>query len=201
MITLDGAAVRVDDAGLAGLLGDDLGAEDRDTLARAALLPSLDTLRDPLVRVEVRVAGAVVLEHRFAVDRERTVAVLAVRPGLHQLMELPQAHLAAALARTTRTGPRRGTAAERRPAPAGATSRLLSADDDVRHEALREVGATSAWRLRVHWAGEHRDLVVADAADGLLVVDEDDALLPVSATSLYRVFTTALPPEALEPAG
>jgi hypothetical protein len=52
----------------------------------------------------------------------------------------------------------------------------------------------------VEWDGEHRDLVVVDGPDGLHVLDDEAGnLVPVSATSLYRVFTTALPPEALAP--
>lgn len=179
MIRAQDGVVRLDDAGAAA------------ALAR---------LKGPSVTLEVLVAGATLQLHRAAVDAERAVVLLAVRPGLHQLMELPPAHVAAALVRMTRTGPRRASSSERRTAPAEASTRLLSADDGVRRRALHEAAATLAWRLRVGWHGEHRDLVVVDGPDGLHVLDDEaDELLPVSATSLYRVFTTALPPEALEP--
>lgn len=192
MITVQDGLVRLDDAGVAALL-------DGDDLEQAGLLPAQETLRRPLVTLEVLVAGASLQLHRTAVDAERAVVLLAVRPGLHQLMVLPPSHVAAALVRMTRSGPRRASAGARRAAPAEAVARLLSADTDVRRDVLQEAGATLAWRLRVGWEGEHRDLVAVDGADGLHAVDEDDgALLPVSATTLYRVFSTALPPEALE---
>lgn len=192
MITVEDGLVRLDDAGVAALLGG-------DDLEQEGLLPAQETLRRPLVTLEVLVAGASLQLHRTAVDAERAVVLLAVRPGLHQLMVLPPSHVAAALVRMTRSGPRRASAGARRAAPTEAVARLLSADGDVRRDVLEEVGATLAWRLRVGWEGRHRDLVAVDGADGLHVVDEDDgALLPVSATSLYRVFSTALPPEALE---
>lgn len=200
MIALEDGVVRLDDAGVATLLGgDDLDPAAARDVDRAGLRPAVDTLRAPLVTVEVLLAGSSLQLHRAAVDRERAVVLLEVRPGLHQLMMLPPSHLAAALVRMTRVGPRRVRPREQRPAPAEASNRLLSSDDAVRHGALQEVGAALAWRLRVGWAGEHRDLVAVDGPDGLHVLDEDGGvLLPVTATALYRVFTTALPPEAVE---
>lgn len=202
MIALQDGVVRLDDAGVAALLpgGPDLDGGTRHELERGGLGPALETLRRPLVTLEVLLAGTSLQRHRAAVDAERAVVLLAVRPGLHQLMVLPPSHLAAALVRITRTGPRRASGGEQRTAPAEAATRLLAADDDVRRQALHESGATLAWRLRVGWGDEHRDLVVVDGPDGLHVVDDEaGALLPVSATSLYRVFSTALPPGAVEP--
>lgn len=198
MITVHDGVVRLDDAGVAALMGGgDLEPAVAADLDRAGLLPALDTVRRPVVTLEVLVAGATLQLHRVAVDVERAVALLAVRPGVHQLMVLPPSHVAAALARVTRTGPRRASGTGRAATP-GAVTRLFSADADARREVLHELGSTLAWRLRVGWDGEHRDLVVVDGADGLHVVDDEGALLPVTATTLYRVFSTALPPEALE---
>jgi hypothetical protein len=189
VITLDDGVVRLDDAGVAALLRGE----------GAGLGPALETLRRPLVTVEVLVAGSSLERHRVWVDADQAVVLLAVRPGLHQLMVLPPSHLAAALVRMTRTGPRRARAHERSAAPTEAAPRLVSADDGVRQQALQEAGATLAWRLRVGWAGEHRDLVAVDGPDGLRVLDDEaGALLPASATMLYRVFSTVLTPGMLE---
>ena len=200
MISVQDGVVRLDDAGVAAVLGDDADGETALELDGAGLRPALDTLRRPLVTMEVLVAGTVVQLHRVAVDAERAVLLLVVHPGLHQLLVLPPGHLAAALVRLTRTGPRRASGTQRRPVPADAATRLLSSEDDVRRDALDEAGATLAWRLRVVWEGDRRDLVAVDGPDGIHVLDEEaGALLPTSATTLYRVFSTALPPEALEP--
>jgi len=201
VIAVQDGVVRLDDAGVAAVLGDgDLDDAATAELAAAGLGPALVTVRRPIVTLEVRVAGSSTQVHRIAVDAERAVVLLAVRPGLHQLMVLPPSHVAAAVVRITRTGPRRSPAGGPRPAPADAVARLLSDDSAVRHDALRAASATLAWRLRAAWDAEHRDLVVVDGTDGMHVLDEEDgALLPVSATTLYRVFSTALPPEALEP--
>lgn len=199
MITVQDGAVRLDDAGVATLLaGDDLDPATAARLERAGMGSALDTVRRPLVTLEVLVAGSSRQLHRVAVDADHAALLLAVRPGLHQLLVVPPSHVAAALVRITRSGPRRASGGGPRPAPSDAVTRLLSDDAGVRHDALRDASATLAWRLRVGWDGEHRDLVVVDATDGLHVVDEDEGtLLPVSATTLYRVFTTSLPPGAL----
>jgi hypothetical protein len=201
VITVDDGVVRLDDAGVTALLaGDDVvDASTARDLERAGLRPAMDTLREPLVTLEVLVAGTSLQVHRAAVDAGRAVLLLAVRPGLHQLMVLPPSHLAAALVRMTRVGPRRVPAREPRPAPAGGSTGLLSADAGVRQRALEEAAATLAWRLRVGWDGEHRDVVAVDGPAGPHVLDEDARLLvPVTATSIYRIFATALPPGALE---
>lgn len=199
LVTADqDGVVRVDDATVTTLLtagADDLDPATLRELEAAGVLPALETLRRPLVSMEVVTAGSSLQVHHAMVDAERAVLLLAVPPGLHQLMVLPAAHLAAALVRMTRTGPRRSAATQPRPAPEESTTRLMSEDDAERHGVLREVGATLAWRLRVRWDGEHRDLMVVDCADGWHVLDDEaGALLPTSATMLYRLFSTALPP-------
>ncbi|HEV2798065.1 MAG TPA: hypothetical protein VGV65_10640 [Nocardioides sp.] len=198
MITGQDGVVRLDDATVTTLL--DPGSGDLDPrvlgdLDAAGVLAAVETIRRPLVSVEVVVAGAALQVHRALVDPQRAVLLLAVRPGLHQLMVVPPSHLAAALVRMTRTGPRRSSGSRSRPAPDDAAARLLAEDDEARLGVLREVGATLGWRLRVRWDGDHRDLVVLDCADGWHVLDDEEgALLPTSATTLYRVFSTALPP-------
>lgn len=201
MITAQDGVVRLDDAGVTALLGaGDLDPATARELDGAGVGEAVATLRDPLVTLEVLLAGDGLQRHRAAVDAERAVVVLAVRPGLHQLMVLPPSHLAAALVRMTRTGPRRVTGGGRRTAPDDLAARLLADDDEVRRAALGEVGAAVAWRVRVGWDGERRDLVAVDGADGTHVLDDESgALLPTTATTLYRVFSTVLPPGALEP--
>lgn len=205
MISTTDGVTRLDDEGLAALLacaaGRDLDPVTAQQLAGAAA-PDLEVVRRPVVTVEVVVAGGPRLHHRVWVGRERAVAVLAVRAGLHQLMVLPPSHLAAALVRMTGIGPRRVAGRESRAVAPDTLTRLLGEDADRRRSALRDVRAAVAWQLRVVWAGEERDLGVVDGQDGLYVVDEDaGALRPVSASSLYRVFATALPPAALDDAG
>ena len=111
MISVQDGVVRLDDHGVAALLGgEDPDPDAVGELQRAGLGPALETLRQPLVTVDVLVAGTSTQLHRAGVDAERAVVLLAVRPGLHQLMVLPPSHLAAALVRMTRTGPRRASA-------------------------------------------------------------------------------------------
>lgn len=199
MIELDATsgALRLDDDRLVALLA---AADDSspDPELVAALHGSgstavLATVRAPEVTLDLVVAGASsVLVHRAWVDPDRAVVVLGVRAGLHQVMVLPPAHVAAALVRMTRLRPRRTGPRAPRPHPAGGLDALISTDDEVRSAALAATEAGFAWRLGVSWAGSPSSEVTAtDGRNGLFLADEV-ALHPVSNTIVYRAFTTVL---------
>lgn len=199
------SVIRLDDADLAALLGpagrEALDPGTRKRLADAGLVPTLDdTLRDPVVTLDVVVAGASRLEHRVWVTADHAVAVLGVQPGRHQLLVLPPSHLAAGLVRMTRLRPRRTGARLDRPWPRGDLDLLVDHDPGVRASALERAGAGFAWRLAVTWSDERREVTATDGPDGPFLADPDrDALRPVSNTAVYRTFSTALPPAALAP--
>lgn len=203
MIEVDAGSgvLRLDDDGLGALLASVAGDPDPELVAAldaagatslvdAALL---DTAREPEVVLDLVVAGtSTMLAHRAWVDPDRAVVVLGVRPGLHQLMVLPPAHLAAALVRMTRLRPRRTGPRTPRSHPSAGLAALVSADAGVRGSALGEVDAGFAWRLGVAWAGSRRSEITAvDGRDGLFWAD-DGALHPVSNTTAYRAFATVL---------
>ena len=193
---------RLDDAGLAALLaagrgdGGGDGGQNGTTSADAGLLAAASTLRDALVELDVVVAGTSRLEHRVWVAPDRAVFVLGVQPGLHQVLLLPPSHLAAALVRMTRLRPQRTGDRAPRPWPEQDLGRLVDPDAEVRGIALEEAGATWAWRLGVSWADERVELTAVDGDGGLFLAD-GDALVPISNTTAYRIFSTALPAEAL----
>ena len=163
-----------------------------------ALQTALDTIQDAVVVLDVVVAGETVLQHRIWVTPERTAAVLAIRPGLCQVLVLPPSHLAAGLVRLTGLGPRRTGERQARPWPPDEVGRLVEAAADRRRTALHEAGATVAWRLGVTWEGARRELTAVDGPDGIFLADEAAAVLrPVSPSAIYRIFTTALPPGAV----
>jgi hypothetical protein len=194
MITLPEGVVRLDDAEAEVLLAGSLDGAALQEFDQLGLAPALETLRNPLITLEVLVAGDAVQHHRVAVDIDRAVLLLAVRPGLNQLMVLPPAHLAAALTRITRIGPRRHAAAGSQQVPTQFASALLDSGADVRRVALDEVGANVVWRLRVDRPEGQHDLIVVDGPSGIRVLDDEQhVVLPTSATTLYRVFATALP--------
>ena len=134
------------------------------------------------------------LRHRVLASPDEAVVVLGVRAGLHQVMVMPPAHVAAALARMTRMRPRpTGDRAVRR-FPAAGLAALVDDDREVRLPALREVGAGFAWRLGVTWSDDERhDIAAIDGADGLFWADPGHEVLePVSNTLAYRAFSTVL---------
>lgn len=183
----DSGAMRVDDDGLAALLS----GPDPDSVP----LPLVRTLREPDVALELVVAGnSALLRHRVFAAPDQAVAVLGVRPGLHQVMALPPGHVAAALVRLTRLRPRRTTSRDERTLPTAGADSLLSDDVATRRHSLGEVGADVAWRLAASWSGDRRQSVTAiDGPDGLFWADATrEVLAPVSNTSAYRAFATVL---------
>ena len=155
----------------------------------------LDTIAHAEVKLDLLVAGTSgVLRHRILAVPDEAVVVLGVRPGLHQVMALPPAHVAAALVRMTRLRPHPiGDLAIRR-YPAAGLAALVDDDAQVRLNSLREVGARFAWRLSVRWTDDERhDLIAVDGPDGLFWADPVEQLLrPVSSTQAYRAFSTVL---------
>lgn len=160
-----------------------------------ALASYLDTVGRPDVDLELVVAGTSgVLPHRILAVPDEAVVVLGVRPGLHQVMVLPPAHVAAALVRMTRLRPHPTRDRAVRRFPAAGLAALVDDDAQVRLDSLREVGARFAWRLGVRWTDDERhDLTAVGGADGLFWADPVDQLLrPVSSTQAYRAFSTVL---------
>jgi len=199
----DTGAIRLDDDGLADLL--DVGSDGRDPammarLAEAGLHPALKTLADPVVTLELVVAGTSVLRHSVRVDLERAVVVLGVRPGLHHVLVMPPAHLAAGLVRMTHMRPRRTGERLERPYPADQLDTLVAADVGARAAALERAGADFAWHLGVSSPGGDRHEVTAiNGPDGLFLANPmNDALRPVSNTTAYRIFSTVLQAQPLE---
>lgn len=169
----------------------------------AELASFLHTVGRAEVELDLVVAGSsVALTHRLLAAPDRAVVVLGVRSGLHQVMQMPPSHLAAALVRLTRMRPRRTGERRHRRYPTAGLSALVAADPEVRLPALAEAGASFAWRLDVTWAdGQSSTVSAIDGKDGLFWADRTDQVLrPVSNTMAYRVFTTVLTAGAPIPA-
>ena len=172
--------------------GVDTGVLRLDDEALAAHLGSIGRAE---VELDLTVAGSAgVLRHRVLANPDEAVVVLAVREGLHQVMVVPPAHVAAALVRLTRMRPRPSGERAVRRFPAAGLEALVDDDVDVRLPALREVGAGFAWRLDVAWADSGRHEVTAiDGAGGLFWADPaHEVFEPVSNTLAYRAFSTVL---------
>lgn len=197
---------RLDEDTLQAALGAAAGDSSRlaaVTEASGAPLPDavLTTLADPVVEVVLEVASAPqVLRHRVWLRPGHAVLVLAVRPGLLQLVEQPPDRLTAALVRLTRMRPRRRRAAGTTSLPGDRLPELVAAGPDVRRAALADAGADFAWRLRATWDGGGRLLTAVDGPRGLHLAGPDGSLVPTSNTEAYRILSVLLPTDdALRP--
>ncbi|NYD40533.1 hypothetical protein [Nocardioides panaciterrulae] len=203
-----GGAARLDAAGVAALLGAARGEpaapEATVALASGRLDAELALLGDPLVALELVVAGGSVrLAHRGWVGPELAVLLAGVhaegggqeggQEGEWRLLSMPPAFLTAGLVRLTRIRPRRDVG---EPLAGAWHDDLVAAEESARRAALDGLGADFAWRLRATWPGGERLLHAVDGAHGLHLADASGRLGRVSNTFGYRVLSTLLPTDA-----
>jgi hypothetical protein len=207
LVEADGesGAVRLDDEALDALLAgtrepDGVPAELLVAVAPDRLDAIIAAIARPAARVRIVVAGPTLrLTHDAWLVPGLGVLRLAVRPGLHQLMTLPPAHLTAALVRTVRMRPRRlPERAEPESAPPEAAA-LLDEREAVRAVTLSDVGADVAWRVELDWTGGRRSLTAVDGPRGLHVLEPEGRLRPASNTEAYRILSTLVPVDSLVP--
>lgn len=156
----------------------------------------LSTMRAPLARLRLQVAGeSVVQRHEGWVRREVAGLKLEVHAREYQLSAIEPQFLAAGLARVVRLGPRKVGARAAMPVEADVVDDLFHPDDMRRISALKEIGAGFAWTLAVSWPGGAVTATVVDGEQGAFLVtgDEELTLQPLSPTDLWRRLTTALP--------
>lgn len=192
-------AVRVDDEGLAALLGAMETADAVGPLATALASPAvaeaLDALRRPLVTLELAVASPHArVAHRLSLVPGTAALLLGVTLDIHQLMALPPAFVPSSLVRLTRMRPRRVDERSDVAFSAARFGELVDPDPDRRSRALADAGADLAWRLDVRWADGGQLLTATDGPSGLRLAEADrDLLRAVTNTEVYRIFATALP--------
>ena len=201
------STLRLDEAGFEALVRAASGSESGDgveeqdevrvVLAEPGYAAALQAVARPGVRVRVDVAGRALTQTHLAwADLDTVALLLTVHDDELQLLATAPQHLAAAVARVVRLGPRK--VGEREPAPLepDVLEDLFHADDLRRLSAMTVVGADLAWTLAVEWPGGERLMCVVDGAAGLHLVEPDGdrwTLTPVTATLLWRRLTTMLP--------
>lgn len=200
------STVRLDDAGFQALVEASSGTGHQDAerpaevdavLAEPVYAAAMRAVARPSVRVRVDVAGRARTQCHLAwVDLDTVALLLTVHDDELQLLATAPQHLAAAVARVVRLGPRK--VGEREPVAVeqDVLEDLFHADEMRRLSALTVVGADLAWTLAVGWPGGERLMSVVDGPSGLHLVEPVDdrwQLTPVTATLLWRRLTTLLP--------
>jgi len=189
-------SLRLDDEGFEALVaGTDATQEVRADPAVAAALRAVDTAE---VRVCVDVAGRGLTQTHLAwVTPEAVALLLSVTGHERQLITTAPQHLAAAVARVVRIGPRKvgeRTAVE---VDQDVLEDLFHADETRRWSAMTVAGADLAWTLSATWDDGERLLSVVDGPSGLQAVEPDGEgrwrLVPVTGTWVWRRLTTLLP--------
>lgn len=197
--------VRLDDEGFAALV-EAAGSgsatahpEALTAIASGGLDAVMGAVLRPAVSLELLVAGTTVRQlHRAWVDAGTAALLLAVRPGVDQLLGCPPAFLTAALVRLTRIRPRRTHTRTSVAFPDERLPELVATDPVVRGAALADAGGELAWQLDLSWPGGSRRVVAVDGPAGVRVADPGGGrLLGASNTTIYRILSTALPATAL----
>lgn len=200
------STLRLDDAGFAALVDatsgydSDQGPEQAEVdavLSDPAYAAAMRAVNQPMVRVRVDVAGRARTQTHLAwVDLDTAALLLTVHDDELQLLATAPQHLAAAVARVVRLGPRKVGEREPVAVEADLLEDLFHADDLRRLSAMTLVGADLAWTLAVGWPGGERLMSVVDGPTGLHLVEPADEcwqLTPVTATLLWRRLTALLP--------
>lgn len=185
-------------AGAGSAVGTALDPDAVLALASGEWDAPLAAVRDPLVHVELVVAGRSVRQvHRAWVTYDVATLLLAVNGGERQLMHLPPAFLTASLVRLTRLRPRRTASPGVVVLPADNLDGLVSPDEEVRRAALEAARADLGWRLHATWPGGERLMHAADGPHGVHLADPATGTLRgASNTFVYRVLSTLLPTDA-----
>jgi hypothetical protein len=203
----DEHGARLDGAGVSALLAaardEPVDPEAAVTLASGRLDAALAALADPLVSLELVVAGGSVrLAHRGWANDDLVVLLAAVHApaagpeggGEWRLLTMPPDLLTSGLVRLTRIRPRRDPA---EPLAGAWRDDLVATDPDVRGRARSALGLPEsgfAWRLQATWPTGERLLRAVDGPAGLHLADPaGDDLQRVSNTFCYRVLSTLLP--------
>ena len=105
-------------------------------------------------------------------------------------MAFPPSFLAGALARLTGIGPHRTRPRQPRPVDVDLLDDLFVAGDLLRSSAFQTLALRQAWTLAAAGTAAEQRMAVAEDADGLWLVEPDDAggwqLVPTDATTLWR---------------
>jgi len=192
--------LRMDDEGFEALAAAAHGIPGPDLapfLAAPGVRQALTAVTSPLVQVRLDTAGTVSAQsHRMWVDLDAAALLLAVSAGERQLLWTPPQYLPAALAKIVDLGPRQVGPRDARLVEPDVLEDLFAANDMRRRSAFTVAEVDVAWTLAVTWDAGERLMSVVDGDGGLFVVEvvgDSWQLRPVSATFLWRRFTSMLP--------
>ena len=152
--------------------------------------------RSPVVQLQLDVASADLhTRHHAWIDREAVALLAQVTGEKHQLLPMPPAFLAGALARLVGLGPRRTAEREPRAIDQELLDDLFLDHDLRRASAHQLLGTRHAWMLATSApdAGHRLAVVVDDDGDWLVAPSPDGwQLVPTTATVLWRRLTSLL---------
>jgi hypothetical protein len=164
----------------------------------AGLAEAIAATRDPAVQLQLDVASADrVARHHAWASPEAAVVLLQVDSDQHQLMPMPPAFVAGALARLTKLGPRKAPVEV--PHPRDVDGDLLEdlfhLDDMRRMSAFQAMAVRFAWVLATSRAETDVRVAVVEDAAGRWMVEEAEKgwqVVPTTATEIWRSLTSLL---------
>lgn len=199
------SVVRLTMAQLEALVAGEAPEEERSrVLDVPGMAEALDGVRDPLLLLQVDLVVAAGGRTHFGwVGADALALLLPVDDSVWQLMALPVDQVAASLARIVGLGPAAAGPREARALATNPFEQFFAADGAVRSAALADHQVDVAWTMGVR---SRADEWLTAAASGPLgswlyvptagvPAGDGPAMIaqPVSASDLYRRFTTIVP--------
>lgn len=164
----------------------------------AGLAEAIAATRDPAVQLQLDVASAErVTRHHAWASPEAAVVLLQVDGDQHQLMPMPPAFVAGAVARLTKHGPRKAPAEVQHPreVEGDLLDDLFHSDEMRRMSAFQAMAVRFAWVLATSGAEADVRLAVVEDAVGRWIVEEAETgwrVVPTTATEMWRSLTSLL---------
>lgn len=207
MLEVSGSVVRLDNSAFFSLVNEPDAPKHHEVLAIPGMREGLRAVRQPLIEIDVLIAGVHdIARHHAWLGEGIALFLLTVKEPARQLLVTTPGHVPSGLARILRLGPRAGGVREPITVDGYEVESVFAAEDLVdrhRREAVfQRWGADGAWSVVLTHDDQERRIILLDDPTGLRLVlpdpdpptpDQTWQAVPISPTTAWRQLCALLP--------